>query len=290
MQFGPSHPLAWNLLNKDERTPTDIVSAFHKLYEDSWGPRLQLIMVNTIKALCAAKGTTLLDATRMYRERNFRQHILSQVDDVQCLGFWEHDFPALKSMREDPFNAVTNKLDPILSNPFIRKVMGQKQPLPLRQIMDTRRIFLCNLSRGELGQEASKFLGTMLMTQMQNEAMKRASVSERERVLHYVACDEFQNFVTPAVAEMLSEIRKYRIGLVLVNQFLSQLVRENDTRVRDGGVVECGLSVHLSGWYTRFRTDRPTPATRRDRCAQSSKVPRLLWRHRRQNVCVEDCV
>ncbi|MFO0945644.1 MAG: type IV secretory system conjugative DNA transfer family protein [Planctomycetota bacterium] len=124
--------------------------------------------------------------------------------------------------REDPFARINNRQ--LLTVPAIRNILAQrKNKLDLRMAIDSRKIVLGNLAKGRLGERTSMFLGSLLMTRLQLDAMSRSDRPENRRPDFFLYVDEFQNFATPSFAEVLSEARKYRLNLTLANQFLGQM-------------------------------------------------------------------
>lgn len=229
-----SYPISFNPLDvpreKTAFAADGILMTFMKLFASgefaSWGPRLEDIFRNTLLALIETGGSTLLDVLRMLDDDDaLRRRIIPRIRDPVVRHWWTTEFPKLKAnRREDPFASVTNKLRQLLTVPTIRNILSQRRNrLDLRMAMDSRKIMLCNLAKGKLGERTSMFLGSLLMTRLQLDAMSRADRPENRRMDFYLYVDEFQSFATPSFAEVLSEARKYRLNLTLANQFLGQM-------------------------------------------------------------------
>lgn len=204
-----------------------MVSTFRKVFgTGSHTPRLEDILWNTVLALMLAGDSTLLDILRMFGpDERFRQQIVSRVSNPVVRNWWQTTFPKLQSIRgEDPFASVENKLRQLLTNPVIRNIVAQPRTrVDFREAMDSGKIVIVNLSKGKLGERTSSFLGSLVVTQMQLAAMSRADVSETVRRPFYFYVDEFHNVATSSFASILSEARKFKLGLCLATQFLDQV-------------------------------------------------------------------
>ncbi|TWT84783.1 AAA-like domain protein [Planctomycetes bacterium CA13] len=211
-------------------TASGVVSAFKKLYGDSWGPRLEHILRNSVLALVEVKGTSLISLMRMLSDEKFRESIVNQVDDPLVRAFWLDEFankPA--KWKEEAVAPIQNKVGQFLASPLLRSIVGQVPGrIDLRQAMDRERIVIVNLSKGRIGEDACTLLGALLVTGLQQAAMSRSDVPEAQRKDFYMYVDEFQNFATDSFGTILSEARKYRLNLILANQFLDQM--EEGTR------------------------------------------------------------
>lgn len=231
--FNPAdheHPIGLNLLHRVE--PQDrhlvtsgIVSAFKSIWRDSWGPRLEYILYAAVAALQECDNVTLLGVQRMLSDEAYRHWVVRQVKDPVVAAFWTHEFTSFdKRFLAEILAPVQNKVGQLLMAPPIRNILGQvKSKIDMRFIMDRRRIFIANLSKGKLGEDKANLLGALLVTQFQHAAMSRADVAEEERVDFHLYVDEFHNFTTDSFASILSEARKYRLCLTLSHQYTAQL-------------------------------------------------------------------
>lgn len=224
------NPLACGQGNDISLTASGVVSAFHKLYGESWGPRLEYILRNAVLALLDAKGTSLLSLMRMLNDECYRTSLMSRVEDPLVRSFWLDEFankPA--KWQEEAIAPIQNKVGQFLSSPLLRAIVGQLPGrIDLRDSMDKERIVIVNLSKGRIGEDASTLLGALLVTGLQQAAMSRSDIPEEKRKDFYLYVDEFQNFATDSFATILSEARKYRLSLTIANQFLDQM--EEGTR------------------------------------------------------------
>jgi len=202
-----------------------IVSCFKHIWGDSWGPRLEYLLYAAVLTLTAAPSATLLGIPRLFTDSHYRQRILRFVTDPVLLAFWEQEFEQYdKRFRNEIIAPVQNKIGAILMAPALRNIVGQVQSrVKIPFVMEEGRIFIANLSKGKLGEDKASLLGSLLVTQFQLAALKRARVPERTRRDFYLYIDEFQNVGTEAFCSILSEARKYRLNLTISNQFTAQL-------------------------------------------------------------------
>ena len=242
--FNPSdtdYPLSFNVLdcpNKDQRVlvASGLMSVFTKLWPDAFSGRMEHILRNTLLALLEADGQSMLGIMRMYADAEYRNKVVAKVTDPMVKSFWNDEFATwTEKYRTEAVAAIQNKVGQLLSTPLIRNIVGQvNSSLDIRHAMDTGKIILVNLSKGKLGEDTSAFLGSMLVTKFQIDAMSRADVPENERRDFYLYVDEFQNFATESFATILSEARKYRLNLTMANQYVAQLlIGDSNTKLRD---------------------------------------------------------
>ena len=235
------YPLSFNVLdcpNPEQRalTASGIMSVFTKLWPDVWSGRMEHILRNTLLALLEYDGASMLGIMRMYADDGYRAKVVSRVTDPVVKSFWEDEYASWsEKYRTEAISAIQNKVGQLLSTPMIRNIVGQvKSRLDIRHAMDTGKIVLVNLSKGKLGEDTSAFLGSMLVTKFQIDAMSRADIPEDERKDFFLYVDEFQNFATESFATILSEARKYRLSLTMANQYVSQLlIGDKNTALRD---------------------------------------------------------
>jgi hypothetical protein len=225
-----AHPLAFNPLacpNPDSRplVASGVVSAFKKLFADSWGPRLEYILRNALLALLEVPGSTLQSVLRLLSDPHYRGGITARLQDPVLLAYWEQEFPAMgKRLRAEAIAPIQNKLGAFVSSPILRNILCQSESrLDLRRAMDTGKVLIVTISKGRIGEDGSALLGSLLITSLQIAAMSRADIPEAMRREFFVYVDEFQNFATESFATILSESRKYRLSLTLANQYLEQM-------------------------------------------------------------------
>ncbi len=234
--FDPSDrdfPVAFNMLENIDPTLNSIVSSglvgiFKKIYGESWGPRLEHILRNTILALLEYPNTTMLGIPRILQDREFRGRVIRKITDPIVKGFWINEFEKMDSrQRMEAISPILNKVGQFLSSPIIRNILGQpKSAVDLRFAMDHKKIVIVNLSKGKIGEDTSSLLGAMIITKFQLDAMSRANIPEKDRTDFYLYVDEFQNFATDSFATILSEARKYKLNLTMANQYIAQMPEE----------------------------------------------------------------
>lgn len=150
-----------------------------------------------------------------------------------AVRFWQNEFASWKpQFQAEAVAPVLNKIGQFVSSPILRNIIGQtSKTLDLRRVLDSGQVLIVNLSKGRLGEDASQLLGSLLVTGIQLAAMSRADTPEEERREFFLFIDEFQNFSTEAFPTILSEARKYRLGLTISNQYLAQVDEETTNAV-----------------------------------------------------------
>jgi len=235
--FNPAdtaYPIGFNPLevtNPNQKTniSSEVIGVLKRMFGESWGPRLEYILRYTILALLDRPSTTMLDITRMLTDKKFRQETLSYCQDAVVLNFWNIEFASWNDkFQAEAISPVLNKVGAFTANPIIRNIIGQKKStFDIRQIMDEGKILIVNLSKGLIGEDNAAVLGAFLVTKIQLAAMSRSDIERVEdRRPFYLYVDEFQNFATDSFAAILSEARKFRLNLIVANQFIGQLTDE----------------------------------------------------------------
>ncbi len=227
------YAVAFNMLENVDPALNSIVCSglvgiFKKIYAESWGPRLEHILRNTILALLEYPGTTMLGITRILQDEEFRKKIVKKIEDPVVKSFWVNEFAKMSDrLRTEAISPIQNKVGQFLSSHTIRNIVGQpKSTVDLRFCMDKGKIVIINLSKGKIGEDNSALLGAMFITKFQLDAMSRATIPEKDRKDFYLYVDEFQNFATESFATILSEARKYRLNLTMANQYIAQMPDE----------------------------------------------------------------
>lgn len=229
------YPVGFNMLELPDPEQKSLVASglidvFRKRFEFSWGPRLEHILRNCILTLLDVPNTTLLGVTRLLQDRNYRNFITYKIKDPVIRSFWEEEFKGMlanERLVTEAIAPIQNRLGQFLSSPTVRNIVGQAHSsFSLEKIMNEGKIFLVNLSKGKLGVDDSSILGSMIVSRMQFEAMRRVNLPEAERRNFYLYVDEFQNFASGAFASILSEARKYHLCLNLTHQYVAQLPEE----------------------------------------------------------------
>jgi type IV secretory pathway TraG/TraD family ATPase VirD4 len=224
------NPLGFNLLESSRREhhqllASGLVSVFKKIWRDSWGPRTEYILRNTILALLDVPQATLMDLPKMLNDKEYRAAVLTLMVDEQVKDFWVNEYATYTArFRSEAIAPIQNKVGQFLTNRLIRGVISQKQSsFDIRKLMDEGKILIANLAKGKIGEDVSNLLGAMLLTRIELAALSRADIPEGCRRDFYVYADEFYNFTTASFANVLAEARKYRLNLILANQYIEQL-------------------------------------------------------------------
>jgi CxxC-x17-CxxC domain-containing protein len=231
--FNPAdidYPIAFNVLEKVEPkyrhlVASGLVGVFKKIWADSWGPRLEYLLRNTILALLDYPDSTLLGVNRMLVDNEYRRKVVQKIQDPVVKMFWMDEFTKYgQQFLTEAIAPIQNKVGQFLSTSLIRNIVGQvKSSINLREIMDEGKILILNMSKGRIGEDAAALLGAMLITKIQLSAMSRVDIAEADRKDFYLYVDEFQNFVTDSFADILSEARKYHLCLTMGHQYIEQL-------------------------------------------------------------------
>lgn len=223
-------PVGFNILEQVDPQFKNIVASgvvgiFKKLWADSWGPRLEYILRNVILALLEYPDTTLLDVMRTLVNQRYRDKLLAKVTDPVVREFFLNEYNKWDpKFRTESIQSIQNKVGQFLSASTIRNILGQpKSTFSIEEAMNTKKIVLMDLSMGKIGEDAAAMLGSMMITKIQLASMRRAAVDEEDRVDFYLYVDEFQNFATESFAVILSEARKYRLNLIMTNQYITQM-------------------------------------------------------------------
>ena len=203
---------------------SDLVAVFERL-STSWGDQMNSVLQNAILAFLESdRRGTIADLRRFLIEPAFRNEFLKSVKDSEVVYYWQKSFPHLSGNKS--IGSILTRLDTFLAKKPIRHMVSQPENrLDFAHIMDSGKIFLAKLPEGLLGRENSHLIGTLLVSKFQQTAMSRQAQQIAARRDFWIYVDEFANFITPSMAEILSGARKYRIGLTLAHHELHQLQR-----------------------------------------------------------------
>jgi hypothetical protein len=240
-------PLAWNPLERvsPSRGParaSGMLEVFKKLWPDSWGPRLEHILRNALLCLFELPQATLADVLRLVTDERYRKAAGSHTLNPQVREFWLREYEQYGSrFRVEAIAPLQNKVGAFLADPRLRRILtAPRSSFDLRSVMDDGKTLLVNLSKGKIGEDAASLLGALLVAQIGTTGLGRADVPEDKRRDFYLYLDEFQTFATLHLAEMLSELRKYRVNLILAHQYLAQLEPEvRDAVLGNVGTIVC---------------------------------------------------
>ncbi len=231
--FDTDHPIGFNVMedvgyDKRHLVVSGLMGAFKRIWVDAWSARMEYILQNVLLALLEYPETTLLDVNRMLTNKPFRAAVVEKITDPVVKSFWTEEFATYTDRyTQEATPAIQNKVGQFVSNPLIRNIVGQpKSSFDLRDMMDTKKIVIVNLSKGRMGESNAALLGSMLTVKIYLAAMSRADESAaRMRTLPrcYFYVDEFQSMMNEAFADILSESRKYKLALTLANQYIEQM-------------------------------------------------------------------
>lgn len=228
-------PVAFNPLERvsfemRHLVASGLMSVFKKIWPDVWSARMEYILNNALLALLEYPNSTLLGIMKMFSDVDYREKIVENLQDPVVKSFWTDEFAKYTQRLEtEAVAAIQNKVGQFVTNPLIRNIVGQvRSSFDIRSIMDQKKILIINLSKGRIGEDNSALLGAMMVTKIQLAAMSRVDMAMSERNDFYLYVDEFQTFATESFANILSEARKYRLGLILAHQYIDQL----DEKVR----------------------------------------------------------
>jgi hypothetical protein len=234
--FDSEHPIGLNVLEKvspDKRhlVANGIMAAFKKLFKDQFSARMEYILNNIILALLENENQSLLGVNRMLTDKEYRKFIVSNVTDPTVRDFWLVEYASYTDrFAAEAAPAIQNKVGQFVANPLIRNIIGQKKTsFDLRDVMDSKKILIVNLSKGKVGEGNANLIGSLLITKIYLAAMSRADVGpyELEKLPpFYFYVDEFQNFANESFASILSEARKYNLALTVAHQYVEQMEDE----------------------------------------------------------------
>ena len=234
--FDTDHPIGFNVMedvgyDKRHLVVSGLMGALKRIWVDAWSARMEYILQNTLLALLEYPDSTLLDVNRMLTNKTFRAAVIEKTTDPIVRGFWVEEFAAFTdTYTREATPAIQNKIGQFTANPLIRNIVGQgKSSFDLRNMMDEKKIFIVNLSKGRMGETNASLLGSMLVVKIYLAAMSRAdepSVRMAKLPRFYFYVDEFQSMMNEAFADILSESRKYKLALTLANQYIEQMEEE----------------------------------------------------------------
>ncbi len=251
--FDPSdldRPIAMNMLESPSPEMADfavgeMIAIFYKLFPPEMiGPMFEHNMRNFMLTLMSDSENpgTIAEIPRLITDTEFQKKWVAKVTDPVVRSFWENEIAKTSDFhKSEMFGYLISKVGRFVENAMMRNIIGQtKSAFDFRKVMDERKIFLVNLSKGKIGDVNANLLGLIMVTKLQMAAMSRADASKEERKDFFLYIDEFQNFITPSIATILSEARKYRLGLIIAHQYMGQLAPKGDTEIRDAVLGNVG--------------------------------------------------
>lgn len=241
-----------------------IIDTFKKQWPDAWGARMEHLLRYALLALLEHEGASIADIVPLFLDTEFRNEVIRSITDPQVREFWTTEYGALRYKNaSDGVIAIANKLGAFLAHPVVRKALCEPEvPLRFRSIMDEGRALVVNLAKGRLGGDIANILGGMIASNVAHAAYTRQELPAPVRRPYFLYIDEFHSFTTTSLVDMLSELRKYGLGLVLAHQHTTQL--DDATREAVLGNVGTLVSFRLGATDAailarQFAADVPTP-------------------------------
>lgn len=218
-----------------------LVEVFRRLWHEDWGPRLEHLMRNVLLTLLELPEASLGDIPPLLADKDFRSRALRHVENAEVRSFWTTEYarysPAFRAVVNAP---LQNKVGAFLSDPILKRILtGRRSSFNLRRTMDEGKVLLVNLSKGRMGEGPASLLGSLLVSSLSLAGLSRTELPEVDRRPFLVYLDEFQTFGTLSLATMLSELRKYKVGMVLAHQYVGQL----DHELRDAVLGNVGTLI-----------------------------------------------
>jgi len=213
---------------RDDKIPlavSGMLETFKKIWPDAWGVRMEHVFRNTLYALIERDGSKLPDILRLYTDDDYRENIVRAIRNETVKRFWTEEFANYPArLRAEYVGPIQNKLGALLSDPVLYRILVEPQiDLRFRKIMDEGLVLIVNIPKGKLGEESAVLLGSLLVSTIGLAGFSRADMDAENRRPFFLYLDEFHNFTTLMMANMMSELRKYGVGLVLAHQYLHQL-------------------------------------------------------------------
>ena len=235
--FNPAdteRPLGMNMLEAQTEqekhfVATYIVGLMYKLYDPHKtgiiGPRFEHAVRNAMLTVMSEPGSTFVEVVRVLTDARYVQELLPKVTDPVVRRYWTDQIAQTSDFhKSEVLDYIVSKFGRFVTNRMMRNIIGQsKSAFNLRDIMDNQKILIVNLSKGRIGDENSDFLGLILVPKILVSAMSRQDMPEEQRRDFFLYVDEFQNFATDTFADILAEARKFRLNLIVANQFIGQI-------------------------------------------------------------------
>lgn len=244
-----------------------LIDTLKKQWADAWGPRMEHLLRMALLTLLERPGSTLTDVMPLFLDTEFRKGVVAGLEDEHLKAFWEYEYKALRYQTSmDGIAPIANKLSGLLAHPVVRRAVCEpREPLRFRRIMDEGQTLIVNLAKGRLEADVANVVGGLIISTMAHAAYSRQDQPEHLRRPFILYVDEFYSFTTAALADMLSELRKYRLAMVLTTQYGGRL----DETIQEAVFGNAGTIL-------AFRVGRTMP---RPWCGSSGKTPsvRAIW-------------
>ncbi|NCN21973.1 type IV secretion system DNA-binding domain-containing protein [Candidatus Falkowbacteria bacterium] len=248
--FSPAdteRPLGLNLLDYDPAYPeqkgfviNEMIGIFDKLYDlkATGGPMFEQYMRNAMMLVMddIESGSTLMEISKVLADENFRRLKISKCKNQTVVDFWtkEAEKAGGEAALANMVPYITSKLTAFISNDMMRPIIGQqKSSFNMRDVMDKQKILLIDLPKGLIGEMNAYLLGMILVGKILMASLSRTDIKPEDRKDFYLYIDEFQNFTTNSICQILSEARKYALNLIIAHQYIGQLTKNNNTEIKD---------------------------------------------------------
>lgn len=226
----PTQPFGFNPLAnvpplRRSLAASGLIEALRKMFSDAWGVRMEHFLRHALLLLLDQPSATMADIPRLFTEPEYRKAAVGNALHPQVQRFWTLEFPSYPvRTRMEAVAPVMNKIGAFLADPFLHRILATPEStFDLREVMDTGQVLLVNLAKGRMGEGPAAAFGALLMASIGVAGLSRSELPEDKRRPFYVYGDEFQTYTTLAVANMLAELRKYGVGMILANQYLDQI-------------------------------------------------------------------
>lgn len=226
----PSQPYGYNPLRRVRQdrialAASGLMETFQKMWPEAWGVRMEHILRNVLMALLEQPAATLHDVLRIISDSKYRKSLAASLQNETVRTFLQKEFDRFTfGYRADGIAPIQNKVGAFLADPLLDRILTAPQhDLHIRQLMDEGGVLLVNLAKGRIGEDSASLLGGLLVTTIGLAGYSRVDTEPTKRRDFFVYVDEFQSFTTLALANMLSEMRKYRLGFTVAHQYLHQL-------------------------------------------------------------------
>ena len=249
----PNHTVGYNPLKKvspEKRSlvASGVLDTFQKLWSGAWGVRMEHILRMILLTLLEQPNATLSDIPKILLDKEYREQCQKYVSSKAILQFWNQEF---NSYTKTDLVPILNKVGAFLVQPAIRRFfIDNKDSISMRKIMDERKILVVNLNKGILGADTAHLVGSLLLNAITLASFSRSNIPEKLRVPFHIFLDEFQNYTTKTLVNLLSEIRKMKVTLTMAHQYYRQL--DNDIRDAVIGNVGTIISFRLSSSDASF--------------------------------------
>jgi len=240
-----------DLLREKDMITESVISIFRKIFsdEDSGGHRVEYVLRNAVQTALTVENANLFTVFRLLEDPTYRTSIVKTLEDQNLKSFWNNELGKAGAMQRVKMAAgITAKIGRFLFSASAKQILEQpKSTINFDDIINSDKIFICNFSKGAIGEDTSELFGITVLAKLQLASLKRAHIPQNERRPFYIYVDEFQNFATTSFVQMLSEARKYKVFMIMAEQSTSQ---QDDQKM---------VSVILAnvGTVVCFRTGNP---------------------------------